>query len=115
MTAAAPAAWECSGRDEKTAPQPNQKTSIVVPVGERFSDHERRASLRRPAGSRLPLAATSGTEAESWVCLVFVSQGWGSVQLTFGDMTQKWGYSKELLAPESAEEVVSLFLAGIDD
>jgi hypothetical protein len=30
-------------------------------------------------------------------------------------MTQKWGYSKELLAPESAEEVVSLFLAGIDD
>src|ERR1019366_3318311 len=30
LTAAAPAAWECSGRDEKTAPQPNQKTSIVV-------------------------------------------------------------------------------------
>jgi hypothetical protein len=34
--------------------------------------------------------------------------------LTFGDMTQKWGFSKELFAPETAEEVVSQFLAGKD-
>jgi hypothetical protein len=35
--------------------------------------------LRRTCGPGLPLAATWGSEAESWVCLVFVSQGWGSV------------------------------------
>ncbi|HXA22436.1 MAG TPA: hypothetical protein VNW90_09060, partial [Acetobacteraceae bacterium] len=36
--------------------------------------------LRRTCGPGLPLAATWGSEAESWVYLVFVSQGWGSVQ-----------------------------------
>jgi hypothetical protein len=34
--------------------------------------------------------------------------------LTFGDMPQKWGYSKELFAPETAEEVVSQFLLSSD-
>jgi hypothetical protein len=30
LTAAASAAWDCSGRDEKTTSRPNQKTSFVV-------------------------------------------------------------------------------------
>ena len=29
----------------------------------------------------LPLAVTAAVEAESAVCLIFVSQGWGSVQI----------------------------------
>ena len=36
--------------------------------------------LRRTCGRGMPLAATWGSAAESWECLVFVSQGWGSVQ-----------------------------------
>src|ERR1019366_6031253 len=79
LTAATPAAWECSGRDEKTANRPNQKTSIVV------ADWR---PLQRPQTARIfssswRVAFTAccdlAPEAESWVCLVFVSQGWGSV------------------------------------
>ena len=44
MTAATSAAWQCSGRDEKTAPRPNQKTSIVS---------ARWRTLQRPRTARI--------------------------------------------------------------
>jgi hypothetical protein len=50
LTAAIPVAGECSGREEKTAPQPNQKISLAVDSLRTRQHLERRASLRRPGG-----------------------------------------------------------------
>ena len=79
LTAAAPAAWECSGRDEKTAPQPNQKTSIVA-AGWRTLQRPRTAGIYTSTW-RVAFTACGDLRigGKIGVCLVFVSQGWGSV------------------------------------
>jgi hypothetical protein len=67
LTAATSFAWQCSGRDEKTAPQPNQKTSIV-PTGWRAPRRPGTAGvLASPGGSSLSFAVTCLSETESVV------------------------------------------------
>jgi hypothetical protein len=62
-----PVAWRCSGRDEKTAPQPNQKTSIVL-AGWRTPRRPGTAGvLASLGGSSLSLAVTCLSETGSVV------------------------------------------------
>ena len=81
LTAAASVVWECSGRDEKTAPQPNQKTTILV-AGRRTLRRPGTAGIfKSPPWVSFTACGDMDTGGKFGECLVSVSQGWGSVQV----------------------------------